>query len=71
METEKSLSTEDKPKATKKKSTGADAIIGLERKIENLELTVRMMAHFNGTNRVLDKCGLERWEPSKKELRRA
>jgi hypothetical protein len=71
METEKSLSIEDKPKATKKKSTGADVITGLEERIAKLELTIRMMAHFNGTNRVLDKCGLERWEPSKKELRRA
>jgi hypothetical protein len=64
MAKDQSLST-DKPKKAQNKT---DA---LEARIEKLELIVRMMAHFNGTNRVLDKCGLERWEPSKKELRRA
>jgi len=68
METEESLSTEKK---AKKKSTAQDSIKDLEKRIENLEYTIRMMAHFNGTNRVLDECKLDRWEPSKRHLKRA
>ena len=68
METEESLSTEKK---AKKKSIAQDSIKDLEKRIEGLEYTIRMMAHFNGTNRVLDECKLDRWEPSKRHLKRA
>ena len=68
METEESLSTDKKPK---KKSTAQGNIKELEERIERLEYTIRMMSHYNGTNRVLDECKLDRWEPSKRHLKRA
>lgn len=43
----------------------------IEEKLAKLEYVIRMTAHYNGTNRVLDECGFERWEPSKKHLKRA
>ena len=68
MGTEESLSTEKK---AKKKPTAPGNIKELEKRIERLEYTIRMMAHFSGTNRVLDECKLDRWEPSKRHLKRA
>jgi len=75
METEESLSTEKKAKknspARQKEVDQLNKIDNLEERIEGLEYTIRMMAHFNGTNRVLDECKLDRWEPSKRHLKRA
>ena len=69
MDQEKSLSTEKKAK--KKNTAEQDRIDVLEKRVEQLEYSIRMMAHFNGTNRVLDECKIDRWDPTKKHLKRA
>jgi hypothetical protein len=53
-----------------KKSKAASKLEQLNAQVEKLEHTIRMMAHFNGTNRVLDECGLNRWEPSKSHMKK-
>jgi len=39
-------------------------------RVENLERCVAEMAHFSGTQRVLDKYGIKRWVPGEKDLRK-
>lgn len=60
METEKSSPTKK----------AKDVIAVLEKRIERLEYTIAMMAHYTGTNKVILDCDLTPWEPEAKHLRR-
>lgn len=46
----------------------ADKMVEMQAQIDLLTRVVSMMGHYNGCNRVLDECGLGRWNPEKKHM---
>jgi hypothetical protein len=59
---------------TKKNKPGAKAkgcdCKALAARVTNLENCLSKMAHFTGTNRVLDEFGIPRWEVTQESMRK-
>lgn len=45
-------------------------ILAMMKRITNLENCIAKMAHFTGTNRVLDEFGIPRWEVTQESMRK-
>lgn len=73
--TSKKPSTTSTPTGTNEPSTDTTSTTSistviLEQRIKNLEDCIAKMAHMTGQERVINEFGIEKWTPSKNDMKK-